>query len=85
MRRLLEEFIYDKDTDYIVTFNKPEKKEDFLEMISIALTCLGECKEIDSKNIKCFKLSAFRLIYCNPHHVSYIQEYPVPGKEDTIL
>lgn len=85
MRRLLEEFIYDKDTDYIVTFNKPEKKEDMLEMLSIALSCLCECREIDSKNIKCFRLSAFRLIYCNPSHVSYIQEYPAVGKEGSIL
>ena len=84
-RKLLNELIYDKDTDRIVTFNTPKTHADLLEMVSLALDCLSNQKDIDNPNIKCFKLSEFRLIYSNPQRVLYIQEYPDKDKVVSII
>jgi len=86
MFRILSELIFDKKTNWIVTFNRPNTSADYLELISLAFDALYEKKKIDSPNIKCQCLDDFRLIFSVPgQSVRYIQNYPEKGKEASIL
>lgn len=86
MFRILGELIFDKDTNWLVTFNRPSSSADYLEMLTLALDILYEKKVTDSPNIKCQDLSKFRLIHSvSGVSVRYIQNYPAIGKEASIL
>lgn len=83
--KLLSNLIYDKQTNWLVTFNLPESIPLQQEIISLALDVLYEKKYTDSKNIKCFDLSSFRLIMNGRDYCKYIQDYPKRGKEKNIM
>lgn len=84
MFKILDELIYDKYSNWLVTYNIPPKKEDYKEVLSLAFDMLYEKKSCDKKNIKCFCLSDFRLIMNGRDYTKYIQNYPDKGQEHKI-
>ena len=52
MKRMLDEFIYDRQSGMVCTFSRPKDKKDYLEIVTLALDILDEKKIVESKNIK---------------------------------
>ena len=85
MKRMLDEFIYDRQTGMICTFSRPKDNKDYLDIVTLALDILDEKRIIESKNIKSFYLMDFQIIFCSNEGLKYIQKLPEKGREPSII
>lgn len=85
MIKMLEEYIFDQNTGMCVTFNTLTNKEEYTELVDLALDILDDKKIIDSKNIKSFYIKEQRLIFARKSGLYYIQKKPNKGKTKDII
>ena len=85
MIKMLEEYIFDQNTGMCVTFNTLTNKEEYTELVDLALDILDDKKIIDSKNIKSLYIKEQRLIFARKSGLYYIQKKPNKGKTKDII
>lgn len=85
MIKLLSNYIYSIEDNFVCTFNLPEKEQDKSEMIELVLDIIYYKKVVNSANIKSFYMSDFSYIYTSPNAVKYIQKIPEKGKGALIM
>lgn len=85
MIKLLSCYIYSMKDNFVCTFNLPDKQEDKVDMIELALDIVYYKKIVNSSNIKSFYMNDFQYIFTSPDAVRYIQKMPEKGKGFSIV